>query len=150
MTNEYHLFNHTHLNRLLPSTLGFERLLHTLEHATENVSSNSGFPPVNVVRDDDFNYTVELAVAGYKIDEIDITSEKNKLKITGKKVDETEREYIMKGIAGRSFVREFVLADTVVVREASLTDGILTVKLENVIPEEQKPRKILINHNTTA
>lgn len=147
MTN--YLFNHTHLNRLLPSTLGFERLLDTLEHATENVNSNSGFPPVNVVRDDEFNYTVELAIAGYKINEIDITSEKNRLKITGKKVDDEEREYIVKGIAGRSFVREFVLADTVIVRDAILNDGILTVKLENVIPEEQKPRKILINDIAT-
>ena len=102
------------------------------------------FPPVNVVRVEDFKYNIELAVAGYKMEEIEITAAKNSLKIEGKKADKDERTYIVKGIAGRSFTRHFVLADTVVVRDAVLADGILTISLENVIPEEQKPHKVVI------
>ena len=139
-------FNHTDLDRFLPSTLGFDRMFHVLDHAADLVNnSNTAFPPVNVVRLDDFNYVVELAIAGYKDAEIDITTEKNTLKIVGKKTEKDERNYLVRGIAGRSFSRSFILADTVVVRGASLTDGILAVVLENVIPEEQKPRKISIN-----
>jgi molecular chaperone IbpA len=83
-----------------------------------------------------------LAVAGYRQNEIEVTTERNSLKVTGKKVDEDTRNYLVKGIAGRKFARQFVLSDTVVVRDAALADGILSIQLENVIPEEMKPRKI--------
>jgi len=131
--------------RLLPSALGFESAFAALDNAAHLVTATSNaFPPVNVVKHDDYNFTVELAVAGYKQDEIEITAEKNSLKVTGKKTDEDTRNYLVKGIAGRKFARQFVLSDTVVVRDAALADGILSIKLENVIPEEQKPRKIEI------
>lgn len=133
------------IDSYLPSALGFDRMFDVLNRAEYLTNNNTAFPPVNVVRVDDSNYLIEVAVAGYKEDEIDLVSEKNTLRINGKKADKDEREYISKGIAGRSFSREFVLADTVVVRGASLVDGILTVELENVIPEEKKPRKIAIN-----
>jgi molecular chaperone IbpA len=136
----------TTIDRYLPSTLGFDRMFSILDHAADLVNNcNTAFPPVNVVRVDETNYLVELAVAGYTEDEIEITTEKNTLKIVGKKVATDDRQYLVKGIAGRSFHRQFVLADTVVVRDANLADGILTVELENVIPETQKPRKIAIN-----
>jgi len=64
--------------------------------------------------------------------------------VVGMKPEKDNKEYIVKGIAGRSFAREFVLADTIVVRNVNLVDGILTIALENVVPEEQKPRKITI------
>ena len=133
------------IDRLLPSTLGFDHVFATLDNAAHLLTSTAtSFPPVNIVKTGEYTYSVELAVAGYKQDEIDITSEKNSLKITGKKTEKDEREYLAKGIAGRSFSRQFVLSDTVVVRDADLADGILSVHLENVIPEEQKPRKITI------
>ncbi|NDF99762.1 MAG: hypothetical protein EB101_12775 [Chitinophagia bacterium] len=125
--------------------MGFENAFATLDNAAHLLTATqTAFPPVNVVKKDDYNFTVELAVAGYKQDEIEITAEKNSLKVTGKKTDEDTREYLVKGIAGRKFSRQFVLSDTVVVRDANLADGILTVHLENVIPEDQKPRKIEI------
>ena len=134
-----------YFDRLLPTALGFEHAFATLDNAAHLLTATSNaFPPVNVVKKDEYNFVVELAVAGYKQDEIEITAEKNSLKVTGKKTDEDTREYLVKGIAGRKFSRQFVLSDTVVVRGADLADGILTVKLENVIPEEQKPRKIEI------
>jgi molecular chaperone IbpA len=134
-----------YFDRLLPTALGFENSFAALDNAAHLLTSSApAFPPVNVIKHDDYNFTLELAVAGYKQDEIEITAEKNSLKVTGKKAEETERNYLVKGIAGRKFARQFVLSDTVVVRDADLADGILTIKLENVIPEEQKPRKIEI------
>lgn len=132
-------------DRFLPSTLGFDRFFHVLDHASDFVPQANSFPPVNIVKEGENNYTVEIAVAGYDEDEIDVTVEKNTLKVSGKKAEKdekVERNYVYRGIAGRSFVRSFILADTVEVRDASLKNGILTVTLENVIPEAKKPRKI--------
>lgn len=129
----------------LPTTLGFDRVFDILDHVSNQVnSSNGAFPPVNVVKVDDNNYLIEVAIAGYKKDEIEVLVEKNLLIINGKKLDKDERQYIVKGIAGRQFQRKFVLSDTIEVGASSLSDGVLTVSLENVIPEAQKPRKIEI------
>lgn len=137
--------------RYLPSLLGFESVFAALDNASHLVTSGaSAFPPVNVVKTDEYNFVVELAVAGYKLDEIEITAEKNSLKVTGKKTETDGRQYLVKGIAGRTFSRQFVLSDTVVVREAELVDGILSIHLENVVPEEQKLRKIEIKKITKA
>lgn len=145
MTNITTLATHYGLDRLLPTALGFENSFAALDNAAHLLTaSQTAFPPVNVIKKDDYNFTLELAVAGYKQDEIEITSERNSLKITGKKIETEERNYLVKGIAGRKFSRQFVLSDTVVVRDAALADGILSIELENVIPEEQKPRKIEI------
>jgi molecular chaperone IbpA len=143
MTNITTLTSAYGLDRLLPTALGFENAFAALDNAAHLLTATSNaFPPVNVIKKDEYNFVVELAVAGYKIDEIEITAEKNSLKVAGKKVEEDTREYLVKGIAGRKFARQFVLSDTVVVRDAALADGILSIELENVIPEEQKPRKI--------
>ena len=145
MTNITTLTSAYGLDRLLPTALGFENAFAALDNAAHLLTATqTAFPPVNIIKTGDYTYSVELAVAGYKRDEIDITTEKNSLRVTGKKVEKDEREYIAKGIAGRTFSRQFVLSDTVVVRDANLADGILSIELENVIPEEQKPRKISI------
>lgn len=136
-----------HFNRYLPAALGFDRMFDILDHATDALkTSNAGFPPANIVKLDDYNFVIELAVAGYKLDEIEIHAERNSLKISGKKFENDDRNYLIRGIAGRSFERKFVLADTVVVGNATLVDGILSVELQNVIPEEQKPRKVAITY----
>jgi molecular chaperone IbpA len=136
------LLNH---DRFLTSTLGFDHVFATLDNAAHILTSASSFPPVNIIKTGEYTFDVELAVAGYKRDEIEITAEKNSLKVTGKKTEKDEREYLTKGIAGRTFSRQFVLSDTVVVQSAELADGILSIGLENVIPDDQKPRKIEIN-----
>ncbi len=129
--------------RLLPTALGFENSFAALDNAAHLLTATqTAFPPVNVIKKDDYNFILELAVAGYRQNEIEVTTERNSLKVIGKKVDEDTREYLVKGIAGRKFSRQFVLSDTVVVRDANLADGILSIQLENVVPEEQKPRKI--------
>lgn len=145
MTNITTLASTYGLDRLLPTALGFENAFAALDNAAHLLTATqTAFPPVNVIKLDDYNFTLELAVAGYKQDEIEITSERNSLKVTGKKTETDERNYLVKGIAGRKFSRQFVLSDTVVVRDAALADGILSIQLENVIPDEQKPRKIEI------
>ena len=143
MTLTSQMFNYE--NFPSSSALGFENILATLDNAAHLLhSSATAFPPVNVIKTDEYNFIIELAVAGYKKSEIEITAEKNSLKVSGKKEGDDSRTYLSKGIAGRKFSRQFVLSDTIVVKNADLEDGILTVKLENVIPEEQKPRKITI------
>ena len=138
------VFNYDYA-RLIPSALGFESVFAALDNAAHLVTASStAFPPVNVVKTDDYNFIIELAVAGYKKDEIEIVTEKNSLKVSGKKEGEDNRNYFAKGIAGRKFARQFVLSDTVIVKDADLADGILSIKLENVIPEEQKPKKVVI------
>jgi molecular chaperone IbpA len=145
MTNITTITSHYGLDRLLPTALGFENAFAALDNASHLLTATqTAFPPVNVIKKDDYNFILELAVAGYRQNEIEVTTERNSLKVIGKKVDEDTREYLVKGIAGRKFSRQFVLSDTVVVRDANLADGILSIQLENVVPEEQKPRKIEI------
>ena len=137
-----YLSSQNHDRFLTSSILGFDHIFSLLDNASS--ASTQTFPPVNIVKQDEDNYVIEIAVAGYKINEIEITSQRNSLKITGKKEEKDERTYVVKGIAGRSFSKDFTIADTIVVRGAELVDGILSVHLENVIPEEKKLRKIEI------
>lgn len=132
-------------DRTFPSTVGFDRAFDILSHAANAISrTDTSFPPYSIIRIDEYNYQLELAVAGFSERNIEVVAEKNKLSVVGVKSEKDDRNYIIKGIAGRSFARDFVLADTIVVREVTLDNGILVIKLENVIPEEQKPRKIAI------
>jgi molecular chaperone IbpA len=133
---------------LLPSTVGFDRLLSTLDEAL-NIPDKvlTSFPPYNIAKISEDKYVIELAVAGFKREEIDITLEDNNLTVQGnaKKDEDNGKTYYHRGIALRNFTRVFTLADTVVVKSADLVDGMLVIELENVIPENKKPRKILLN-----
>jgi molecular chaperone IbpA len=127
-----------------PSTVGFDRLFDALDRVTvEKVS----FPPHNIGRDEKTpnKYFIELAIAGFSQDEIEIEVVKGTLSISGKKKDRNENHsYLYCGIANRSFKKTFHLAETVRVNGAGLSDGILTVELENIIPEEELPKRIPI------
>lgn len=130
---------------LLPSTVGFDRLLSTLDEAL-NIPEKvlTSYPPYNIAKISEDKYVIELAVAGFKREEIDITLEDSKLTIQGnaKKDEDGSKTYYHRGIALRNFTRVFTLADTVVVNNADLVDGMLVVELQNIIPENKKPRKI--------
>ena len=130
---------------LLPSTVGFDRLLSTLDEAL-NIPEKvlTSYPPYNIAKISEDTYVIELAVAGFKREEIDITLEDSKLTIQGnaKKDEDGSKTYYHRGIALRNFTRVFTLADTVVVNSADLVDGMLVVELQNIIPENKKPRKI--------
>lgn len=125
------------------STVGFDRLFDMLENGTGNGGEN--YPPFDLIRTGDNDYRIDLAVAGFKPNEIDITAQQNVLLVTGKKVDdESEKgtDYVYRGIATRSFERRFALADHIQVKGADMKDGLLSIELVREIPEAMKPRKI--------
>ena len=127
------------------ATIGFDRLFDQMESRFAN-SASQGYPPYNIVQVDDDEYMISLAVAGFGMDNLEITHEKNILTIEGTspKGDETVN-YLHKGIAGRNFRREFTLADHVEVEGATLELGMLNVHLKRHVPEELQPKKIAIS-----
>jgi molecular chaperone IbpA len=135
-----------------PWAIGFESLLDRFSNA-ESINSSSNYPPYNIIKHDAEHWSIELAVAGFKRDELDVELAEGVLTVTGKaqeNVLETDdiiavksaKEYMHRGIAKRAFTRTWTLADDVVVRDATLVDGVLAIDLERIIPEEKKPRKI--------
>jgi molecular chaperone IbpA len=128
------------------STVGFDRLFDMLENSTVG-GTQENYPPFDLIKLGDNDYRIELAVAGFKPDEIDITALQNVLIVTGKKKEESEdkgSDYVYRGIATRSFERRFALADHIQVRGADMKDGLLAIELVREIPEAMKPRKINI------
>ena len=136
---------------LLLASVGFERLFDAFDQIEKTASARpaTNYPPYNIIKRGENEYAVELAVAGFKPGELDVTAEGNKLTVVGQVKKSLDGEYLHKGIATRDFRHEFTLAETVVVKSADLRDGLLVVQLENVIPEEKKPRKIFIGGNNT-
>lgn len=127
--------------------IGFDRIFDDLVNAT--VQSQTNYPPYNVVKHDENSFSIELAVAGFMSGEIDVEVEKHQLFVRGEKatnVDEN-REYLHRGISSRSFVRSWVLGEHVQVKDAIVENGILTVMLERIIPESDKPKRIDITFN---
>jgi molecular chaperone IbpA len=127
--------------------IGFDSMFDRLLSATANPTTN--YPPYNIVKDTEDKYRVEIAVAGFKQGEIDVTVEKNTLTVIGDKIstqEETQTEYLHKGISARGFSRVFTIGEHVEVKDAKVEDGVLTVYLEREIPEEKKPKKIAINY----
>ena len=128
------------------STVGFDRLIGLLESASEQ-----GYPPYNIERSDENNYRVTLAVAGFAEKDLTVDVKDRVLTITGKREDsekaaqKTPAAFLHQGIAGRSFERSFQLAEHVEVKAAKLENGLLHVDLERVVPEEKKPRRVVIN-----
>ena len=126
------------------STVGFDRLFDMLENNTMG-GNGENYPPFDLIKAGDNQYRIELAVAGFKPEEIDITAQQNVLIVTGRKNEETEQkgsDYIYRGIANRSFERRFALADHIQVKGADLKDGLLLIELVREIPEAMKPKKI--------
>ena len=129
---------------LYRSVVGFDRLADLLDAAT--TETTNGYPPYNIERTDENAYRIEIAVAGFKAEDLAIEVKENLLTVQGRKVanDETRR-YLHRGLAERNFERRFQLADYVVVTDASLADGLLSLSLRRELPEALKPRKIEIS-----
>ena len=126
------------------STVGFDRLFDMLENSSAS-QSQENYPPFDLIKLGDNDYRIELAVAGFKPDEVDVTAHQNVLIVSGRKNDEADSkgsDYIYRGIATRSFERRFALADHIQVRGADLKDGLLSIELVREIPEAMPPRKI--------
>lgn len=129
---------------LYRSVVGFDRLAQLLETAASDGSS--GYPPYNIERTDENAYRVEIAVAGFRPEELNIEVKENLLTVQGRKAaNDDARRYLHRGLAERNFERRFQLADYVVVTEASLADGLLSISLKRELPEALKPRTVAIN-----
>ena len=131
--------------------LGFDSLFDNLYQYNDNQQSKQSYPPYNVVKKDENHYLIEIAVAGFKSEDIDLTLEKGILTVAGdKKMKEGITDYIRKGISNRNFKRSFTLADTIKVVGADVVDGLLLIGLENVVPEEEKPKTINLGEFTKS
>jgi molecular chaperone IbpA len=124
------------------SSIGFDRVFNLLENA--GGPQMEGWPPYDIARTGENSYRVTIAVAGFALDDLDITLEPNLLIVSGNHNEDEGVEYLHRGLSARSFVRRFELADHVKVAGASLVNGLLTVELQREIPEEMKPRNIKI------
>ena len=130
------------------ATIGFDRMFDELERTFANSQSN-GYPPYNIAQINEDEYMISLAVAGFGMDNLSIEKDKNVLKIEGTAPKGGENvNYLHKGIGGRSFRREFTLADHVDVVNANLEVGMLNIHLKREVPEELQPKKIKINDSS--
>lgn len=130
--------------------VGFDRMASMIDAAaTQAAMTNTAYPPYNVARLSEDSYRIELAVAGFTADEIDIESHNGILTITGNqtpKAENDDAEYLHRGIAERGFERRFQLADHVRVSSADLNNGLLVISLYRDVPEALRPQKIAISN----
>ena len=138
---------------LYRSAVGFDRLATLLESAART-SQENGWPPYNIETTGENAYRIEIAVAGFKPDELNIEVKENLLTVTGRKTANDDaganRTYLHRGLAERDFERRFQLADYVIVTEARLDNGLLSIELKRELPEALKPRRIEIASSATG
>ena len=125
------------------STIGFDRLFDLLENSAIGQGAEN-YPPFDLIRLDDNHYRINLAVAGFTREEVEITAQQNQLIVSGRKSDDDKVDFIHRGIANRQFERRFGLADFIKVTDADMKDGMLSIDLVREIPEAMRPRKIAI------
>ena len=131
-------------NQLTPYAVGFDKVFGQLQNYVENNSTSTGYPPYNIKQDGDFNYNIEMALAGFSKKDIEVEVAENVLTIRSVKENEDDDNNLYRGISYRKFNRKFTLADDIIVKDAKLQDGLLNISLERVVPEEKKPRLITI------
>ena len=132
-------------NQIHRQAIGFDSIFEELNRTFANTKTEGNYPPHNIVKLDDTHYVIEVAVAGFAEDEIDVELKENVLTVRGEQTkDQEEIEYLHKGISARNFARTFPLAEHIEVRGATVKNGILAIALEQVVPEEDKPKKIQI------
>ena len=125
-----------------PFAVGFDRTFDSLALLANTRSSETNYPPYNIRKRSDDQYTIELAIAGFEEKDIDIELVEETLTIKGDRPEETRDGLLHQGLAARGFVKKFVLSDDMVIKGAALSNGMLFVGVERIIPEEKKPRKI--------
>jgi len=134
-----------HFNQLAPFTVGFDRIFHNLNRYVEKdhrTSVNAGYPPYNIRKEGDFNFVIEMALAGFSKKDIEVEVVDGSLTVRSVKENADDDSTVYRGISYRKFERQFSLADDVLVKNASLENGMLTISLERVVPEEKKPKLI--------
>ena len=132
-------------NQLTPYAVGLDRMFDTLNRYVDNNVNSTGFPPYNIQKVGDYNYTIEMALAGFSKNDIEVEVAEGTLSVRSDKKEEPEDEFTYhRGISYRKFERKFTLAADLVVNGAKLENGMLTIDLERIVPEEKKPRLISV------
>lgn len=136
----------TGVHSLFPrsSFVGFDHLFNELEWTAKHAQDH--YPPHNIIKEGESDYLIEMAVAGFSKDELSVEVKDRTLTVTGEHVSRG-REFIHRGISTKKFKRTFRLSEHVHVNGADIQDGVLAIKLQYVIPEEMRPRKINIGKN---
>ena len=138
------------LSPLYRSLVGFDRLADQLDAAARNEAA-SGYPPYNIERTGENEYRIEIAVAGFKPEELNVEVKENLLTVTGRKAANDEaKQYLHRGLAERNFERKFQLTDYLVVVDADLSNGLLSIALKRELPEALKPRTVEIKTTTAS
>ena len=125
-----------------PFTIGFDRTFDTLSLLANSKQQTSNYPPYNIRKLSEDKYTIELALAGFEEKEIDIEAAGENLTIKGSKDKDASEGLVHQGLAARNFTKTFVLSDDMIIKGAALSNGMLYIGIERVIPDEKKPRKI--------
>lgn len=124
--------------------IGFDNMFDDMMRINSQQSLN--YPPYNIVKNTEDSFDIEVAVSGFSEGEVEVNLDNRVLTVKGQKKEDLVAEYLHKGISTRDFVREFTLAEHVEVIKASQKDGILTIQLERIVPEEKKPKAIAITY----
>ncbi len=130
-------------NQLTPYAVGFDRVFDNLTRYVDNNATSTGYPPYNIRKEGDYNYVIEMALAGFAREDLEIEVADGVLTIRSvKEKSDDDVSNIYRGISYRKFVRKFTIADDIVVNSAKMENGMLSVDLERIVPEEKKPRLI--------
>jgi molecular chaperone IbpA len=126
-----------YLSAIQRNSIGLDEWFRKFDTAFE---THTNYPPYNLIKESDTQFRLEIALAGYKKEDIEVITELNRLFIKAGKVDEDSDQYIHRGMAKRAFTRSWALSDDVVVGDVSFVDGLLSVNISRVIPEHQKKK----------
>ena len=137
------------ITSLTPFTVGMDRMFRDLEQFSNSYTgSSSGYPPYNIEQVDDGKWVISMAIAGFGEEDIEVSQKERNLTVKGKiKNKDDDNDFVHRGIANRSFERTFRLGEHVLVKNATLKNGMLAIDLEQEIPEEEKPKVIPISVN---
>ena len=138
--NNLSLFDN--FNQLTPYAVGFDRQFNRLNDYIKHQHQSTGFPPYNIQKVKDFEYEIEMALAGFSKEDIEVEVADGVLTVRSVKDNEESDDVIHRGISYRKFVRKFTMADDIVVNSAKLENGLLHISLERIVPEEKKPRLV--------
>ena len=131
-------------NQLTPYAVGFDRMFDNLSRYVDNNATSTGFPPYNIRKEGDYNYVIEMALAGFGKEDIEVEVADGTLTVRSVKENTEDDSTVYRGISYRKFERKFTMADDIVVNGATLENGMLMLQLERVIPEEKKPRLVKV------
>jgi len=134
----------TDFNKLTPYAVGYDRIFDHLSRYVDNNVTSTGFPPYNIRKEGDYNYVIEMALAGFGKKDIEVEVAEGTLSVRSVKENTEDESTVYRGISYRKFERKFTLAEDLIVNGATLENGMLTIELERVVPEEKKPRLVTV------